>query len=274
MNIGNYFVVYLENIISWLESQTGHSLNNDEGFLFGKRTVPLKSVLICWAPTSAAIETAAANGCELIIHHEVLTMAPPPFAHTSHLDQKHMSWDFNSQRINLLNTNNLSCLRIHGSLDEICIYEAFRKLLGLDPEFTQQKNNPYRKLYRLKQPTKISELIEQLKDIFSLPYLRHTFMDPSRVVRTLAIPWGGMCLSLNVQYLQGLIDLGEIDVMIAGETDNYGARFCKEIGIDIIEVGHEVSEDPGIYQFRNIIAADFKDVSFYYYPTEPVFQIS
>ena len=69
-----------------------------------------------------------------------------------------------------------------------------------------------------------------------MPAVRRTAVKPGRLVRKIGLPWGGLGLFVNVHYVQRLLDLApDIDVMIAGETDAYGFRFCTELGIDVIE---------------------------------------
>lgn len=261
------------DIVSWTEQKAGHALFQDEGVLYGDKNTGLKKVTVCWSPTPEAIRFTAGRGGNFIIHHEVLTMTPPPFFFNTAPDPKHLAWEFNRQRIKLLSENDIGCLRIHGTMDEICIFEVFRKKIGLAPEFIQEPGNPFRKLYRLEEPLRIGDLIEKLKTCFGLPGVRHTVTDMERSIRTVALPWGGMALSLNVQYLQGLVELGKIDVMIAGESDNYAARFCREQGIDVIELGHEITEDPGIEDFSAMLLQQFCDVDFTFLLTPPVFRM-
>ena len=79
-----------------------------------------------------------------------------------------------------------------------------------------------------------------------------------------SLPWGGMGLFVNVGYQQELIEQG-CDVFIAGESDNYGFRFAAECAIPMIETSHEISENPGLRRFAEILSAEFPglDVRFY-----------
>jgi putative NIF3 family GTP cyclohydrolase 1 type 2 len=86
------------------------------------------------------------------------------------------------------------------------------------------------------------------------------------------MPWGGLGLHSNVAYIQSLIAMG-VDVMIAGESDNYGMRFCTEIGIDLIETSHETSEMPGLVRLGELIAADFKGLDVRIHQQDCIWQV-
>ena len=55
------------------------------------------------------------------------------------------------------------------------------------------------------------------------------------------------------------------DAVIAGKTDDHGFRFSAECGVPMIETSHEVSENPGLRHFAEMLDDAFPDlqVSFY-----------
>jgi putative NIF3 family GTP cyclohydrolase 1 type 2 len=55
------------------------------------------------------------------------------------------------------------------------------------------------------------------------------------------------------------------DVLIAGETDNYGFRYAAECDIPLIETSHELCEIPGFRHFSEMLAKEFSnlDVTFF-----------
>ena len=158
-------------------------------------------------------------------------------------------------------------------MDEICIYEFFRKQLSLSCVAAEEKGNLYRKIYTI-EPTTYGELIEKVKTKFGLGRIRHTRGDYGRKVDVVAIPWGGMALSLNSVYMQSLMDLGKIDVMIAGETDSYGFHFCREQDVYIIEAGHEVSENGGVHEFANMLIRRFPGLPVHFYEESIIWECS
>ncbi len=248
----------ISDIIDWCQEKTGHELRADETFV-GQVDRQVENVAVCWMPDVAALECAAKMGCDLVIHHETLFFTPPEnIYHNAAIDYK--SWQTNILRQNLLEKYNLATLRIHGSADEICVYEAFRKQLGLKEPVKEQPGNVFRRVYEIPTTT-YGKLLQDVKKILGLTHTRHTGTDMGRKVSKVAIPWGGMALSLNIVYLAGLMSLDEIDVMIAGETDAYAMFFCKEAGVDIIETSHEISEIEGIRVLANLLENNFPDIS-------------
>jgi putative NIF3 family GTP cyclohydrolase 1 type 2 len=57
---------------------------------------------------------------------------------------------------------------------------------------------------------------------------------------------------VNAFYPMKLIELGA-ELLIAGETDNYGFRIALESGVDVIECSHEVSENAGIARLGELL---------------------
>ena len=88
----------------------------------------------------------------------------------------------------------------------------------------------------------------------------------------MGLPWGGMGLFVNVAYQQELIELG-CDVFIAGETDNYGFRFAEECDIPMIETSHELSENPGLRHFTDMLAAAFSGLDVRFFETPCVWEV-
>ena len=151
------------------------------------------------------------------------------------------------------------------------IYDAFAQQVGATQ--IHAKGSQYHlRVYDL-EPMPYGDLIEKVKKATSLPALRATPGDPDRIVKTVGLPWGGMALFVNVGCLQQLIDLADIDVMIAGETDNYGFRFCQEVGIDVIETSHEVSEEQGLQDFTCWLQQQLPDVPVDFHPTPCVWAV-
>lgn len=92
-------------------------------------------------------------------------------------------------------------------------------------------------------------------------------------VKRVGLPWGGLGLFVNVGYQQQLIELG-CDVFIAGEADNYGFRFAVESGVAMIETSHEVSENPGLATFTELLAQAFPKVTFRFHENDCIWRMN
>ena len=84
---------------------------------------------------------------------------------------------------------------------------------------------------------------------------------------------GGLGLFVNVTYQQRLIEMS-CDVLTAGESDNYGFRFSAELGIPMIETGHEISENPGLEHFARMLQDRFPELEVSFCECEPAWRMA
>ena len=239
----------LQKLIELLEKP----LNPDEGFRFGNPSVEVGGVLVCWMCDPDAIAAAVKAKANLIVCHEALFF---PYdvvdgAHFGGKAQDFLSWPTNAQRVRLLAQHDLTVIRAHGSVDRLCIFDVFAEQLGLGRPVIDEPD--YVKLFEI-SPRTVSDLAREVKDRLGLPMIRAAMKDPDRIVRRIGSTWGGMGLFVNVEYVNNLLR-HRPDVLIAGETDNYGLRFVTELGIDVIETSHELSEHAGLAEFTRRIGA-------------------
>src|SRR5438067_656464 len=110
------------DIHRWLEAKVGRALNADEGMMFGDPNRALSGVSVCWMPSPENIERCAEAGHELLIHHEAL-MYPYPFENRWPEEAK--GWFTNAQRLEALKKHDLVATRLHGTIDELWIFEDF-----------------------------------------------------------------------------------------------------------------------------------------------------
>ncbi len=258
------------DVIRHIEKLTGHPLNKDEGVHHGDANRELKSVTLAWMATPEAIHAAGQRGDQLLLCHESLYY-PYDVVISPNPPTDWQSWKVNRQRREALETYNLSCLRIHGSADEICIFDTFAEVLGLGEPVLNQ--GAYAKIFEIPE-CPLDELIQQVKQCVGMKGVRVADGGkPKRKVKRIGLPWGGMGLFVNVGYQQQLLELG-CDVFIAGESDNYGFRFALESGIPMIETSHELSENDGLVVFTELLARAFPEVSFHFHENECVWRMA
>jgi putative NIF3 family GTP cyclohydrolase 1 type 2 len=249
----------VHDLIAYIERLAGHPLNRDEGIQHGADR-PITGVTVCWMASPDAIRAAGAPGMgtrgdELLIGHESLYY-PYDVIHSANPPAGWEGWQVNRQRRELLAEYDLTFLRAHGSLDEICIFDDFVARLGLGASlFT----DGLVKVFEI-APCPLAELVGRVKARMRMPALRVSApAGLDQIVRRVGLPWGGLGLFVNVGYQQRLIEQG-CDVFIAGESDNYGFRFAAECGIPMIETSHELSENDGLRRFTEMLAQAFPDV--------------
>ncbi len=202
-----------------------------------------------------AIQTAVDSHCNLIVAHEELQF---PYTFRDPALHRHMSWPVNHARFSGLAKHDLSVYRAHGQLDRFCILDAFGEKLGL-PEPVVREG--YFRVYDI-EPVTVRELAARVKERVEMRWLRVSG-DLDRTVRRVGAPWGGLGLSVNVSFINGLLAY-DPDVLVAGECDEYAFRFTQDADIPMIETGHSVSENPGLARFATILQAQFADVPVVY----------
>jgi putative NIF3 family GTP cyclohydrolase 1 type 2 len=259
----------VSDIIRYVETSTGHPLMGDEGVQHGPADRAVSAVTICWMATPSALQAAGESQSDLLVGHESLyypydvinSPDPPP-------DWR--DWETNRQRTALLDRYGLTFLRLHGSLDEICIFDDFAALLDLG---TPVYVDGLVKIYEIEACT-LAELIGRVKDKTRMACLRVSQPETmKRRIRRVGLPWGGLGLFVNVAYQQRLIEQG-CDAFIAGESDNYGFRFSAECGIPMIETSHEISENPGLRHFASMVAEVFPAVRVHFFENSCAWSIA
>ncbi len=251
--------INIGQIVDFVEALSGHPLNRDEGVLHGEQDRDVSRVVVCWMATPDAIRFAGGRDADLLIGHEALYY-PYPLSASPRPTGWEM-WPVNRARKELLEYYDLQFLRIHGSADEICIFDDFAGLLELGQPVSAEG---LVKVYEI-SPVKLSELVARGRACTFMGGLRVctvTADDPA--VQRVGLPWGGLGSFVNVAYQQSLIDQ-ECDVFIAGESDNYGFRFAQEAGIPMIETSHEVSENPGLRHFTQMLQDRFPGVEIIFF---------
>ena len=243
------------DLIAFVEQSVGHPLNSDEGVQHGSSEDEVRSVLVCWMATRAALSRAGEVGADLVIGHESLYY---PYNVVNRRDGPTgwQDWAINRGRRDLLDAHGLTFARMHGSLDELCIFDEFADQLDLGEPVEAEG---LAKVYEI-EPCTLRELADRVKRRTGMAHMRVSAPEGlDQVVRRIGLPWGGLGLYTNVGYQQRLLEMG-CDALVAGEACSYGFRFSGECGVPMIETSHEGSEDPGLRRFCEILGERFPDL--------------
>ena len=261
-------MVKASHIVSYIEGLAGHAVNRDEGVQHGSVEREVQRVLVTWMATADALTRAGEMGCDLVLAHESLYY---PYDAVVRQDNPlgWENWRTNRQRREILKRHNLTLLRAHGSLDEICILDEFASLLGLGEPVAAEG---LARVYEI-TPRPLADLLALVKERARMTAVRVSCpRGMEQVVRRVGLPWGGLGLFVNVGYQQRVLELGA-DVLIAGESDDYGFRFSAEWGVPMIETGHEVSENPGLRRFSQMLQERFAEMRVAFYECAPSWQM-
>jgi putative NIF3 family GTP cyclohydrolase 1 type 2 len=221
-------------------------VGGEEGFKYGDPAAEVSGVLVCWMATIAAIEQAVAEGCNLIVCHEDVYF---PYAFMDAALEKHLTWRVNRERIGRFARHGLTVYRSHCTLDRRFIVDAFPVALGLGEPAIREG---YYLIFDT-PPTPVRALAAQARDRLGLDNVRVTG-DLDGIVTRLGLPVGGVGLSLNVGFINALLDYG-VDGLIAGEMDEYAMRYVVDAGVPMVETGHSASENPGLRRFCDELRA-------------------
>lgn len=259
----------IQDVIMTIEELSGHPLNRDEGVHHGRAERHVQRALVCWMATPDALAAAGERACDLVVAHESLYY-PYDAVVRSDNPPGWQDWPTNRQRRELLDRYDLALLRAHGSADDICIFDDFAALLGLGEPVAV---DGLHKVYEI-APCTLTDLVQEVKRRTEMPALRVSApRGMEQVVHRVGLPWGGLGLFVNVGYQQHVIEQG-CDVLIAGESDNYGFRFCAELGIPMIETGHEISENPGLEHFTQLLHARRPEIDWHFFHCPPIWRMA
>ena len=119
----------------------------------------------------------------------------------------------------------------------------------------------------------VRELVDRAKRISGLPAIRVSAPHGlEQTVSRVGLLVGGAGLCPNGGAFEPYIRAG-CDVLIAGETDNYGFRYAAECGIPLIETSHEVCEMPGFRHFSGLLARAFPNLAVSFYENSCPYEI-
>jgi len=250
--------ISVSDIVATVETLSGHPLNGDEGALLGPQDREVEKALACWMATREALAEAERVGADLVVAHEAL-FYPYGVKLDPNDPQPWESWPTNRHRREIAERAGMTVMRVHGSADDICIYDDFLAMLKLDGE---TEGEGRRKVMTI-PPTPFGALVERVKQAVGMAHVRVSCRDADvdREVRRVGFPWGGLGLDSNVEYQEWTIEQG-CDALIAGESDSYGFRFSAGCGVPMIETSHEVSEIPGMRRFMEMLAERHPGASF------------
>lgn len=241
----------VNELVSYVTELKGSGLNADEGVVYGDPHAEVRGILVTWMPTVPALAAAAEHGCNVVLCHERFYFVQQ----LAGMSAQQLTWAANRRRLAAVAAGDLTILRVHGSLDLICIWDDFVAALGVE---NPSPGTGWNKVLPIAETT-VAELVTRVKALFSMSHVRMAG-DPATVVRLAGFPWGGLGLDSNIAYSARCIELGA-DVLIAGECDEYGMTFALDSGVPMIETGHALSENVGLENFAARLMADFPSLA-------------
>lgn len=227
------------------------NINPEEGFRFKYFEDEIRGIVISWMVSKKVLDFMVKNKFNLLISHEDLYF-PPDYAYGYSKNKGILS----NLRKKILEEYRINFIRLHSTIDKHFIFDVFDEICGGKVLI---KEGFYR-IYNFENKT-LENLIEELKRKFKVKFLR--VLKKKEKVKRAGCLVGGMGLSINASFIDKVCSY-KIDTVIAGEVDEYTIRALYDLNINIVEIGHEASETPGLIKFKKYLKDKFPDIPIKY----------
>jgi len=224
------------------------------GLLVGDPEAEVTGVVTCWAPTLAVLRQAADRGANLVLAHEPLLWpicGTDPEAGLKWYDERHVSAKVpNQQRLAFCFAHGLAVYRYHSNWDWADQYgqvDTLASTLGLGDAVDGVRECPIYEII----PESVGEILARAREAFSLGPVR-VVGDLNRTVSRLAICQGGFGQMFT--FPEVARDAGA-ELALFGEMLDYTIRYCVEVALAAIELGHYRSEHPGMQGMADFLRA-------------------
>ena len=248
-------MVLLSEVIKEMESFAPISLKEDfdnVGLMVGDKNNQIKKVLLALDCTMDVIDEAKDKNIDLIITHHPLIFRKPSNITTDTLQGK---------KIMELIKNNISLYSSHTNLDSAYkgINYTIAKLIGLENSslLSVNKNDNTAGIGRIGDLDKEYTLEEYVRKVMTVLNVKSARVvnGNSKVKKVAVINGSGQ------DFIGKAISLGA-DTIITGDTTYHFASDYKEMGINIIDIGHFSSEWLPFLEVMKNIKDKFSDIEF------------
>ena len=251
----------VKDIIEAMESLAPSFLKEDfdnVGLMVGDRNKNVKKILLALDCTIKVIEEAKENNVDMIITHHPLIFMKPRSITTDTLQGK---------KIIELIKNDISLYSSHTNLDsaENGLNSTIVFMLGYKTSELLEVNKSDSKaglgrLITLEKPISLQELTEKIKATFKADNLR--VVKGNDTINKIAVINGS-----GQSFIAKAVSRGA-DCIITGDTTYHFASDYKEMGINIIDVGHFASEQIVFFNVMSSIVEKFDDIEFLFSKAE------
>ncbi|MHA1754040.1 MAG: Nif3-like dinuclear metal center hexameric protein [Candidatus Odinarchaeia archaeon] len=178
------------------------------------------------------------------------------------------------KKVRLISSNYLSLFVAHtnwdsaenGNNDTIIELLGLNKLGTFNLDFNNRKSIP---IGRICEPPgslmSIKLLLELISDKLKTDKLRYTGNIASEVKKIILITGSGG----KIKFLQKALELGA-DTFITGEADYHTFKFAEENNLNLIEVGHFETENPGMKRLSQILQFEFPKLKIKFFESASV----
>ena len=245
----------VKEIIEVMESLAPTFLKEDfdnVGLMVGDRDKEVRKVLLALDCTLKVVQEAKENNVDLIITHHPLIFRRPNKITTDTLQGK---------KIIELIKNDISLYSSHTNLDSAKkgLNDSIPGLLGYESSEILEINKRdteagLGRLVTLDKTTELDDIICKVKKTFNIDNLR-VVKGKDKVNKIAIINGSGQ------DFIARAVSRGA-DCIITGDTTYHFALDYKEMGINIIDIGHFASEQIVFFNVMKSIIDKFNDIEF------------
>ena len=228
-------MMVLNDIIKIIEEFAPKNLKEDfdnVGLMVGDKTKEVKRVLLALDCTKEVIEEAKENNIDLIITHHPLIFRKPSSITTDTLQGK---------KIIELIKHDIALYSAHTNLDSVenGMNHTIAKSIGLEESTLLEVNNKDNKagigrIGNIKNPMKVEEYAKSVMEVLKINNAR--LVKGNDLVKKVAVINGS-----GQDFISRAVNKGA-DTIVTGDTTYHFASDFKEMGINIIDIGHFGSE--------------------------------
>lgn len=217
---------------------------DNSGLLVGSKCDSVTKLMLALDVTKAVVDEAAEQGAELIVSHHPVIFSPLKMLQKDSVPY-------------LLAKYGINVISAHTSFDIYRMSDLMIERYGFCGttevlEVTTPNGLGIGKVLELDEPVPTSELLEQTKQAFDCPVLRHTRID--RTIKKIAF-----CSGAGGSLLELAIERG-CDVMITGDVK--WNNFVDAMNADflLVDAGHFPTEHIFCYDLERRLTERFSDI--------------
>lgn len=207
------------------------------GMRVGNPADPIKAVMVALDPTVSTLRAAQQAGANVLVTHHPLFLDPP----TSFLPEAYQGANAGAA-VRFALEHNISCMAFHTACDAsvaglAALPQALRlRIQGVLEPFEHDPQKGFGQLCALNEPTTLHQLAARCVSVFG----SHPRMWGNAQTRVSSVVTFGGSASSALEACR----IQQVDCLICGEVKYHQALEACESGLTIIELGHDVSENP------------------------------
>ncbi len=234
-------------------------INDENGFIFGNKDKTIKKVGVAWMPTLSVLKNAEEKDIDLLIVHEHLFYKKQDSEWYE--DSKTENKEINKLKKKILEENNITVYRAHSNWDclkEFGILDSLADSLELTDAIEKTK---FIKTYKINEIS-LSEFSDYVKGKLNLMKII-VYGKPNEKISRVTLLIGGF--GGNQDNMPEVAKKHKSNLLICGDLIEHVLIQARELGLNVIQIGHSTSEIPGVKNLYYLLKKKFPTISLTYF---------